>query len=88
MFPLIVSFVSAKRVILFGLVPNVIMTLCFTVYLLFFSPDFLGFELVYVVPVMFGLTVFLGLLVVVPIQLWRKKQLQDEKVEHIYKPDS
>lgn len=86
-FPLVVSLVATSRVILMGLIPNLIMTSCLTIYLLFFSPDFLGLDLLFVVPVMFGISAFVGLLPLITIQWWRRKQHTEEKVNHIFSRD-
>src|ERR1051326_4983101 len=64
--PLLVSLIAAQRIILIAVVPNIVMTLCLTVWLVFFSPDSIGFDLVYVVSVMFGMSILTALLVSVP----------------------
>jgi hypothetical protein len=83
LFPLMVSLVAGKRIILMGLVPNLAMTLCLTVYFLF-SPDVHGIDVFYVVLLMLAVSILLALLVSVPIHLLRKKRVGQEEVHHIF----
>jgi hypothetical protein len=83
--PLIVSSIAARRITLMGLVPNLSLTLCLTVYFVFFSPDLREwFDVLYVVFVMLGVSVFLALLVSVPIDLLRRKLNKDQEAPHVF----
>jgi MFS family permease len=83
--PLIVGSLASRRVVLLGLVPNLLMTLCLTVYLVFFSPDLHGwYDILYVVFVMLAVGVFLALLVSVPIHLLRKRLDKHDQVQHVF----
>ncbi len=74
LFPLIVSLVAGKRIILMGLVPNLAMTLGLSIYFLFVSADIHGIDLAYAIFLTLGVSVLLALLVSTPIHFWRKKQ--------------
>jgi hypothetical protein len=88
LFPLFVSLVAGKRIVLIGLVPNLVMTLCLSVYFLVLSPDVHGFEVIYIIAVMLGMSILLALLVSVPIHLLRKKQVEQQEVDHVFSRDS
>lgn len=89
LFTLIVSLLSERKIILLGLVPNLVMTLCLTFYFLFFSPDIPeSFDVLWVVLLMLAAAISLALVVSVPIYFLRKNMGKDDKVHHVFSRDA
>jgi uncharacterized protein (DUF486 family) len=89
LFTLIVSLLAEQKIILLGLVPNLVMTLCLTVYFLFLLPDIPEwFDVLWVALTMLRAAITLALVVSVPIYFLRKNLGKEDKVHHVFSRDA
>jgi uncharacterized membrane protein YhdT len=87
--PLLVSLISARKTILLGLVPNLVMILGLVFYFsLAPSEEHSWFDTFYLLMLALGVAISLALIVSVPIHLLRQKLRRPETPRHIFQGDA
>lgn len=86
--PLITASLASRRIILLGLVPNLVTILCLSFYFVFLSPDVREWsEKLYLVFVMLGAGVVLALLVSGTVYFLRRKLGKDQETQPLFSRD-
>ena len=79
LYPLITSLIADRRIILSGLVPNIVMSACLTIYVAFFPAEGQEWvDTIYLIFIIFWDGLFLALLVTAPLYLLRKRLKKEE----------
>jgi len=87
-FPLLVSLIAERRIIVASLVPNVVMMLGLVIYFLPLPDEQPWLDTVYLFLIMLAIGMSLPLIVSVPIQLLRNRQRRDEPPPSILERDA